>query len=87
MIFDITLLFFASLKIDLMSIFALSAGMCKFVHVSSIIDSIHHIILLLFHSFSGSNSQNHSKNNPIGSIYTRIMFFFRLDDESLHHLI
>ena len=67
MIFDIILFFFHRLKIEMMSIFALSTGLCKFVHVSSIIESIYHIIFLLYHSFFGSNSQNHSKNSPIGS--------------------
>ena len=33
-----------------------SCTMCKFVHVSSIIDSIYHIILLLYYSFFGSNN-------------------------------
>ena len=45
----------------MMSIFALSTVMCKFVQVSSIIDCIYHIILLQYHSSFGSDSQNHSK--------------------------
>ena len=39
----------------------LSLHNMKFVHISSIIDFIHHIIFLLYYSFFGSNSQNHSK--------------------------
>ena len=61
MIFDIILAVFASSNNRYDVNFCMSTGMCKFVHVSSIIDSIYHIILLLYHSFFGSNSQNHSK--------------------------
>ena len=48
---------------------------CKLFHGSSMIDQVFHVIHLLYHLYFETNSQNHTKNSPIESIYTRRMYF------------
>ena len=49
--------------------------MCKLSLVKSIIDSVSHAILLLYHPQFGSDIQTMPTNNPMESIYSRTMYF------------